>query len=63
MNRENKNYNKSSIRELKINGTVTSDKKKIEETVSKYFSALFNGHHDRQGNDSDYSGCLISWII
>ena len=62
MNRENKNYNKSSIHELKINGTVTSDKKKIEETVSKYFSALFNGHHDRQGNDSgqpfipDYSG-------
>ena len=53
---------KAAFVNLKNNGTVTSDKKKIEETVSKYFSALFNGHHDRQGNDSgqpfipDYSG-------
>ena len=62
MNRENKNFIKSSLNELKINNQVTSDKKTIEEAVLKYFGALFNGHHDRNGTDSgqpfqpDYSG-------
>ena len=62
LNRENKNYKKSSLHELKIDDKVTSDKPKIEAEVLSYFGALFNGHHDRQGEDSgqpfvpDYSG-------
>ena len=62
LNKENKNFAKSSLKELKINGVVTSDKKTIEKAVLDYFGALFNGHHDRNGVDSgqpfqpDYSG-------
>ena len=62
MNRENKNLSKCSLRELKINNKITSDKKLIETEVLNYFGALFNGHHDRQGTDTgqpfqpDYSG-------
>ena len=62
MNRENKNFVKNSLRQLKINNQITSEKKTIEAAVLKYFGALFNGHHDRHGVDSgepfvpDYSG-------
>ena len=62
MNRENKNFAKNSMNELKINKKVTSDKASIEKAVLDYFGALFNGHHDRNGVDSgqpfqpDYSG-------
>ena len=52
LNRENKNFNKSSLKSLKINGQATSDKNKIEEEVLKYFGALFNGHHDSSGEDT-----------
>ena len=55
MNRENKNFVKNSINKLKINNQITSDKKKIEDAVTKYFGALFNGHHDRNGVDSGQS--------
>ena len=52
LNRENKNFNKCSLKSLKINNQITSDKTKIEEEVLKYFGALFNGHHDRHGDDA-----------
>lgn len=62
MNRENKNFKKNTLQELKIENNITSDKNIIEAAVLKYFGALFNGHHDRQGQDTgqpfvpDYSG-------
>ena len=65
LNRENKNYKKGSLSDLKIDDTETSDKTKIEKEVLKYFGALFNGHHDRQGKDTgqpfipDYSGLPV----
>ena len=31
---------------MKIGGVVVTDKKKIEEEVVKFFTALFNGRHD-----------------
>ena len=55
LNRENKNFDKSSLHELKIDGQVTSDKKIIEAEVLLYFGALFNGHHDRHGTDTGQS--------
>ena len=62
MNRENKNFKKGSLKELKINNKITNDKDTIEAEVLKYFGALFNGHHDRDGLDTgqpfqpDYTG-------
>ena len=55
MNRENKNFKKSSLQSLKINNQVSNDKTKIEEEVLKYFGALFNGQHDRHGVDTGVS--------
>ena len=52
LNRENKNYKKSSLQQLKIKDKTSSDKKEIESEVIKYFGALFNGHHDRAGLDT-----------
>ena len=52
LNKENKNYQKSSLHSLKINQQITQDKTKIEEEVIKYFGALFNGHHNRDGEDT-----------
>ena len=54
MNRENKNFSKCSLNELKINNHVTSEKKSIETEVLNYLGALFNGHHDRDGVDSGH---------
>ena len=51
-NRENKKFKQCSLHELKINGQITSDKKTIEDSVLKYFGALFNGHHDKNGQDT-----------
>ena len=45
-NQEMKNGKKNSINKLKINGTVHSDEKVIEEKVLDFFNALFNGHHN-----------------
>ena len=62
LNRENKNFGKSSLHELKIDNQVTSDRKIIEAEIIQYFGALFNGHHDRHGHDTgqpfqpDYTG-------
>ena len=54
LNRENKNFNKNSLQSMKIDGEVTSDKHKKEENVLKFFGALFNGHHDRNGEDTGH---------
>ena len=62
MNRENKKHTKNSLQKLKIDNNVTSDKSIIEAAVLKYFGALFNGHHNKQGLDTgqpfvpDYTG-------
>ena len=45
-NREVKNAKKNNISSLKVNNDVIKDNKKIEEEVTKYFQALFNGHHN-----------------
>ena len=37
---------KNNLGKLKIGGVIVTDKKKIEEEVVKFFTALFNGHHD-----------------
>ena len=52
LNRENKKYKKNSSESLKINGEVINDESKIEAEVLKFFGALFNGHHDRNGEDT-----------
>ena len=52
MNRENKNFSKGSLSELKINNEVTSDEKVIEAVVMDYLGALFNGHHTRNEEDT-----------
>ena len=52
LNRENKNHKKNTLESLKIGDQETSDKDKIEAEVLKYFGALFNGHHDRNGEDT-----------
>ena len=54
LNRENKNFNKNTLDSLKINGQVTSDKTKKESNILKYFGALFNGHHNRDGDDTGH---------
>ena len=52
LNRENKKIKKNSLESLKIGGKAVTDKTKIEAEVLKYFGALFNGHHDRNGEDT-----------
>ena len=52
LNTENKNYKKNSLESLKINGEVINDESKIEAEVLKFLGALFNGHHDRNGEDT-----------
>ena len=52
LNRENRNHNKNSLNKMKIKNQITEDKSKIEEEVLQYFGALFNGHHDRDGEDT-----------
>ena len=51
-NRENKNFVKNNLHELKIGDQVISDKAKIESEVLNYFGALFNGHHNRDYVDT-----------
>ena len=54
LNRENNNFKKGSLESLKIDGEVTKDTNKIEAKVLKYFGALLNGHHDRNGADTGH---------
>ena len=51
-NRENKNFVRNNHNELKIDGAIIDDKEKIEAEVLKYFGALFNGHHNRDLEDT-----------
>ena len=61
-NKEMKNSKKNSLNKLKIEGVVVSDAKIIEDVVTKFFHALFNGHHNTNLEDTgdpfvpDYSG-------
>ena len=55
LNRENKYHKKSSLHELKIDGQITRDKKTIDKSVLKYLGALFNSHHDRNGQETGES--------
>ena len=43
---------KNNMLSLKIGDTVTTDTAVIEEEVVEYFGALFNGHHDKDFNDT-----------
>ena len=43
--RESKNR-KNNIHALKVNNAVVENQKDIEETVTSFFHALFNGYHD-----------------
>ena len=45
-NKEFKNSQKNSLKKIKINGSVVEDDKAIEEEVTQYFHALFNGYHN-----------------
>ena len=45
-NKEFKNSQKNSLKKLKINGAVVEDGTAIEEEVTNFFNALFNGHHN-----------------
>ena len=45
-NKEIKNAAKNNIKSLKIENTVIEDKDTVEEEITTFFNALFNGHHD-----------------
>ena len=45
-NREVKNAKNNNINSLKINDDVVSNQEVIEEEVTNFFHALFNGYHD-----------------
>jgi len=47
-NRENNNGGRNNLQTLKINGNVCKDSEAIEEEALSYFTALFNGFHDNQ---------------
>ena len=51
-NRENKNFMKNNQNELKIGEVNVDNKDKIEAEVLNYFGALFNGHHNRDLEDT-----------
>ena len=51
-NKEVKNADKNNIKSLKVNGVVSEDEVIIEEEVTGYFHALFNGHHDADMKDT-----------
>ena len=61
-NKEIKNSKKNSLNKLKIKGVVVGEAKIIEEEVTKFFHALFNGYHDTSLVDTgapfvpDFSG-------
>ena len=42
-----KNASKNSMSKLKIKGNEVDDKTLIEEEILSFFTALFNGHHDK----------------
>ena len=61
-NKEIKNSKRNSLNKLKIRDAVVSEANIIEEEVTKFFHALFNGYHDTSLVDTgasfvpDFSG-------
>ena len=51
-NKEMKNSAKNNIKALKIGNIVSEDKDTIEEEITKFFKALFNGHHSTSLEDN-----------
>ena len=45
-NKEIKNAAKNNIESLKIGNIVSEDKDTVEDEITTFFHALFNGHHD-----------------
>ena len=52
VNREKKNSSKNNLDSLKINDQVIYNKNNIEAEVTQYFGALFNGHHNKNLEDT-----------
>ena len=46
VNREKKNAAKNNLDSLKVGDEIIDNKDIIEENITKYFGALFNGHHN-----------------
>ena len=51
-NRECKNFSKNNLHELKIGDQISSNRNQNEAEVLQYFGALFNGHHNRDLEDT-----------
>ena len=51
-NKEMKNAAKNNITSLKIGNIVAEEKATIEEEITKFFHALFNGHHGTNLEDT-----------
>ena len=51
-NKEIKNAEKNNIKSLRIGNIVSEDKATIKEEITKFFEALFNGHHDTNLEDT-----------
>ena len=51
-NKEMKNAAKNNITSLKIGDIVSEDKVAIEEEITTFFHALFNGHHNTSLEDT-----------
>ena len=51
-NKEMKNAAKNNIKSLKVGNMVSEDEVTIEEEITKFFHALFNGHHNTSLEDT-----------
>ena len=51
-NKEIKNAEKNNLKSLKLGNAVSKDKATIEEEITKFFHALFNGHHGTNLQDT-----------
>ena len=51
-NKEIKNAGKNNLKTLKLGNSVSEDKATIEEKITKFFHALFNGHHGTNLQDT-----------
>ena len=51
-NKEMKNAAKNNIKSLKIENIVSEDEVTIEEEITQFFHALFNGHHNTSLKDT-----------
>ena len=51
-NKEVKNATGNNIKSLRIGNMVSEDEAIIKELITKFFEALFNGHHDTNLEDT-----------